>query len=248
MDRVSQAVRPDGRPRGYQSWHHLLFLHWEVPAETIQKTLPESLEVDTFEGRAFVGVVPFTMRDVAPWWSPSVPGISNFHELNVRTYVHRKGRDPAVWFYSLDAANRLPVLLARALWHLPYHHARMRLSVGQGQIGYSSERRKKAPKPAMLEARYEVAQRLGPSAPGTLEHFLAERYLLYAKKGDALYVGQVHHKPYPLHRARVVELRQTMVEAAGFEAKGEPMAHYAPFVDVDVFALRPVERDDQRGT
>src|SRR5262245_44141643 len=105
MDRLTQAERPADRPVGFQRWRHLLFLHWEVPADAIARVLPEGLEVDTFDGKAFVGVVAFTMLDVAPAWAPAVPGISDFHELNVRTYVHRAGREPAVWFMSLDAAS-----------------------------------------------------------------------------------------------------------------------------------------------
>ena len=242
MDRVSQAVRPDGRPAGFQRWRHLLFLHWEVPAETIQKGLPAGLEVDTFDGRAFVCVVPFTMQDVVPWWSPSVPGVSSFHELNVRTYVHRRGRDPAVWFYSLDAASSLAVFLARTFWHLPYRRASMRLAVDGSLVSYASKRWWSRAAPAELTARYRIGEPLGASAPGTLEHFLCERYLLYARQGDGFAIGQVHHKPYPVHRAEVLELRESMVSAAGFPApEGEPLAHYVPGVDVDVFALRRAE-------
>ncbi len=239
MDRISQALRPDGRPRGFQRWRHLLFLHWEAPVEAVQATLPRGLEVDTFEGRAFVGVVPFTMRDVSPWWSPSVPGVSSFHELNVRTYVHHQGEGPALSFYSLEAASSIAVLLARLLWRLPYHRASMRLDVSGPEVTYTSRRLWPAPKPAEFSARYEIGEPLGPSAPGTLAHFLFERYLLYAAHADALLVGQVHHKPYPVHRARLVALRESLVSAAGLpQPCGEPIAHYAPGVDVDVYALR----------
>jgi hypothetical protein len=241
VDRISQTVRPDGRPQGFQRWRKVLFLHWELPVETIQKSLPPGLDVDTFEGRAFVGVVPFTMQDVAPWWSPSVPGVSNFHELNVRTYVHRNGRDPAVWFYSLEAASSTAVLVACAFWHLPYYRASMRLVTAGAEVSYSSRRWWPEPQPAELVARYQIGELVGPSLPGTLEHFLCERYLLYAKRDDALFVGQVHHKPYSVHRARLLELRESMVIAAGLPApEGDPLAHYAPGVDVDVFALRKV--------
>src|SRR5215212_7393217 len=124
MDRIAPTRRPEDRPAGFQRWRHLLFLHWEVPAAAVQALLPAELDVDTFEGRAYVGVVPFTMRDVSPWWSPSVPGISNFDELNVRTYVHYKGSEPGVWFFSLDAASTLAVAAARAGWSLPYYRAK----------------------------------------------------------------------------------------------------------------------------
>ncbi|EYF08491.1 YqjF family protein [Chondromyces apiculatus] len=242
MDRISQGVRPSGRPAGFQRWRSLLFLHWEVDIAALRSLLPAPLSIDTFEGRAYVGVVPFTMQDVSPWWSPSVPGISNFHELNVRTYVHHEGRDPGVWFFSLDAAKLVAVLIARAGWHLPYHFADMELTARGGEVHYQSRRRWPTERPATLEARYQIGPALGAATPGTFEHFLAERYLLYADGGDGrLFTGQVHHHPYPLHHAEVLALRETMVEAAGLPApQGAPHALYSPGVDVDVFGLRPL--------
>lgn len=240
MDRLSPSQRPAGRPAGFQRWRTLIFLHWEVPASAIQALLPAGLTVDTFEGRAYVGVVPFTMRDVAPWWSPPVPGVSNFHELNVRTYVHKDGAHPGVWFFSLDAASSIAVLAARAGWHLPYHRASMELDVRGEEVRYRSRRHFSKPTPAELTLRYRVGEPLGSAAPGTFEHFLAERYLLYASTGRGLAIGQVHHVPYPLHRAEVLELSHTMLRANGLpQPDGPPHALYSPGVDVDIYALRP---------
>lgn len=241
MDRISPTLRPDDRPAGFQRWRHLLFLHWEVPAAAVQALIPPELDVDTFEGRAYVGVVPFTMRDVSPWWSPSVPGISNFDELNVRTYVHFNGANPGVWFFSLDAASTIAVAAARAGWSLPYHRAKMKLSVNGDEVEYSSRRRFPGPTPAELECRYSIGEDIGTAEPGTFEHFLAERYILYAKSKRALLLGRVHHKPYPLRRAAVHEVRESMVRATGLpQPSGDPLALYSPGVDVDVFALKPV--------
>jgi uncharacterized protein YqjF (DUF2071 family) len=241
MDRISPTRRPEDRPAGFQRWRHLLFLHWEVPASAVQALIPPELDVDTFEGRAYVGVVPFTMRDVSPWWSPSVPGISNFDELNVRTYVHYKGSEPGVWFFSLEAASTIAVAAARAGWSLPYHRAKMRLSVRGNEVEYSSRRRFPGPTPADFECRYSIGESIGSAEPGTFEHFLAERYILYAKSSKALRIGRVHHKPYPLHRASVHEVRESMVRSTGLpQPSGEPHALYSPGVDVDVFALKPV--------
>jgi uncharacterized protein YqjF (DUF2071 family) len=239
MDRLAPAQRPADRPAGFQRWRHLLFLHWEVPVDALKKHVPPELTIDTFEGRAYVGVVPFTMRDVSPWWSPSVPGISNFHELNVRTYVHKDGDRPGVWFFSLDAASSIAVIAARAGWHLPYYRASMDLAVEGDTVRYRSRRLWPGPKPADLTATYRIGERLGHAAPGTLEHFLVERYLLFVRNGRDLDVGQVHHAPYPIHRAEVAELSESMLSTLGLEAPvGPPHVLYSPGVDVDVFALR----------
>src|SRR5262249_29736982 len=135
MDRLAPTQRPDDRPAGFQRWRTLAFLHWEVPVDAARALLPEGLGGDTYAGRAYLGVVPFTMRDVSPWWSPSVPGVSNFHEINVRTYVHAGGR-PGVWFFSLDAASSIAVIAARTGWHLPYHRASMEIDERDGEVIY----------------------------------------------------------------------------------------------------------------
>lgn len=241
MDRTAPSRRPDDRPAGFQRWRTLAFLHWEVPPDAIAALLPEGLSVDTYEGRAYVGVVPFTMRDVSPWWSPSVPGVSNFHELNVRTYVY-VGDQPGVWFFSLEAASSIAVVAARTGWHLPYHRASMSMEIEGDEVRYTSRRLWPGPKPAEFEVHYRIGPSIGEAQPGTFEHFLAERYLLFANSPDGLSIGQVHHRPYPLHQAEVVEVRESMVEAAGLPATSGPPAHvlYSPGVDVDVFALRPL--------
>lgn len=243
MDRIAPTLRPDDRPRGFQRWRTLLFLHWEVPADAVRALIPSELSVDTFDGKAYVGVVPFTMRDVTPWWSPSVPGISNFHELNVRTYVHYRGREPGVWFFSLDAAGTIAVLAARAGWGLPYFRASMDLSVQNNEVHYWSERRWPKPVPANLECHYRIGKELGAAEPGTFEHFLAERYILYTRRsGGKLLSGRVHHKPYPLWTAEVEQVSQSMVKAAGLPHSDEaPLVLYSPGVDVDIFDLKPVE-------
>jgi len=242
MDRISPTERPKDRPAGFQRWRDLLFLHWEVSEDALRPLLPAALSIDTFEGRAYVGVVPFTMRDVSPWWSPSMPGISNFHELNIRTYVHRDGEDPGVWFFSLDAAKAIAVAVARAGWSLPYHYARMSLEREGDLVHYRSRRLYPGPKPAELEARYRIGAPLGTAEPGTLEHFLVERYILFADAGGgALRIGRVHHSPYPIQKAELLDLRESMVQATGLPApEGAPHVLYSPGVDVDVYRLTAV--------
>jgi uncharacterized protein len=240
VNRQEQALRPAGRPAGFQRWHDLLFLHWDVSAEAVQQSLPAGLEPDLWQGRALLGVVPFTMRDVSPWWSPSVPGISNFHELNLRTYVIKDGI-PGVWFYSLDAANALAVLIARLGWKLPYHKATMSLQKEGSSVRYRSRRHWPKPKPVDFFAHYEVGEATGPAQPGTLDHFLVERYILYTSHQQHIFRGQVHHRPYPLSKARLLACEHNLLEAYGFSPESEtPLVHYSPGVDVDVYALEKV--------
>jgi uncharacterized protein len=242
-DREALTRRPTGRPVMYQSWRQLLFLHWEVPADSLRRLLPPALELDRFEGRAFVGLVPFTMKRVRPAGLPSVRGLSHFHETNVRTYVHFRGREPGVWFFSLDAANAIGAALGRLWFALPYFFARMSLdSEGSGvglRLSYASDRLYPDPRPAMTRIEAEVRSPVEPAKLGTLEYFLAERYLLYSTSKDgALFKGRVHHSSYPLQVAEVRSLEESALHAAGIERPdASPLAHYARGVDVEVFGL-----------
>jgi len=242
IDRIAPTRRPEGRVAQRQSWLDLSFLHWRIPVEVLRPLVPAALEIDTYEGDAFIGVVPFTMTGVRPLWAPPVPGISNFHETNVRTYVHLEGSEPGVWFFSLEAASRVAVTIARTFWHLPYHHARMTLDKGPDGIRYASGRRSPPPVPAVCNVTCRPLSAPAPAVPGTLEHFLAERYVLYADAGDgALRRGRVHHAPYPLQTAEVTSWEESLLAAAGIERPaGEPFAHYASGVDVEIFALERV--------
>ena len=214
-----------------------MFLHWQVDAARIAETLPAGLEVDTFDDKTYLGLVPFTMRDVSPWWSPSVPGISNFHELNMRCYVLHEGV-PGVWFYSLEAANALAVVVARAGWKLPYHKASMELDIDGDDYRYTSRRRWPKPKPADFEARYSVGAQRGTAEHGTLDHWLVERYMLFTHDGNTLLSGHVHHEPYPLRGVTLHEVQQTIIDAAGLgPVAGKPLAHFSDGVDVDVYEL-----------
>lgn len=228
-----------------QSWRDLLFLHWPVPAEALTPLLPPGLMLDTFDGQAYVGLVPFTMRGVRPTGTPPFAPLSNFHETNVRTYVRRAvdGTDPGVWFFSLDAANAVAVRLARAWFKLPYFFARMRLDRDEnGTTLCASERRWPAPVPARVELRYRVSGDVFFAAPDSLEFFLAERYRLYTIGARGrLFSGRVHHAPYPLQAATVLDLHENLIAAAGIVRPDgpPPLAHYASGVDVRVSPLRP---------
>jgi len=232
-----------------QKWRDLLFIHWPVPPGVIRPLVPPQLELDLFEGTAYLGLVPFTMSGVRPVGLPPVRGLSSFHETNLRTYVHVEGRDPGVWFFSLDAANSCAVRFARTVFHLPYHRAQMflehdptGLNGHSPTIVYAGVRHWPGPLPASYAIRAIPTGVIQPAQPGTLEHFLAEHYILYASRQGCLHQGRVYHTPYPLQTAQVLSLDETLLLAAGFHRpESAPLAHFAGGVDVEVFALRRVE-------
>ena len=234
LDRITPSRRPSGSNDGTQTWECLLFAHWEIPIETLRSHVPAEFEIDTFDGRAFVGVVPFKMRHIRPRWLPKFAAF-NFLETNVRTYVIHRGR-PGVYFFSLDANSRLAVWAARAGWSLPYYYAQMSTSQSGDQFTYQSRRRGNS---AQLHVTFCVDQHLGPSAADTLEHFLLERYLLFVKRRGQIYVGQVHHSPYDAHSAIIEQCQGDLITAAGLPAAERPpdLAHYCPGVDVEVFGI-----------
>ena len=224
-------------------WRHLLFLHWQVPVPALRTLVPRGLEIDTFAGNAYVGLVPFTMPEASPWKGmPAIPGVTNFHEVNVRTYV-RHGDDQGVWFFSLDAASRLAVAAARTTFRLPYFFASIAMDVNGQSVHYESRRHWPKPLPADCRLDYRIADEAArASAEGSLEHFLVERYLLFTESGGRLYRGRVHHQPYELQRAELESLEQTLVWAAGIRLSSEaPHILYSPGVDVQVEPIEPLE-------
>ncbi len=242
QERMAVRARPAARPVMFMQWRDLLFLHWEYPVAAIQATLPDGLHFDTFDGRAYLGVVPFFMRNVRPRFVPSVPRLSHFMELNLRTYVHDEAGVPGVWFYSLDANQWLAVKIARRFFHLPYEHAVMESSrTKAGAIRYRSLR-VGASAPTIFE--YAAGEVLPAAAPGSLEFFLVERYRLYASADGCLRRGAVFHPPYPLCRAEVSSWDENLLTLDGFPAPGRAPDHVlmSPGVDVSAFAPQEVPR------
>ena len=243
IDRLSPCQRPRASCIGYQTWTNLLFVHWRLPADQLAPLLPAELTVDTFDGDAWVGLVPFHMSGVRPWWCPAVPLASTFHETNVRTYVHYRGRDPGVWFFSLEASRLLPVLVARARWCLNYHFASMKLKRTGRRVRYQSQRRRPGQRSAGMEAEVQINDSsVFHAQPGTLEHFLAERYILYAQaRTGRLLRGQVHHPPYPLQHATLIHLRESLLAASNIHVHGRPChTLFSPGVNVEIFGLAPI--------
>jgi uncharacterized protein len=230
LDRTSH--RPWPVPAGpwimAQSWHDLLFAHWRIDATLLRPHIPAALQIDTFEGQAWIAVVPFRMSGVRLRWTPALPWLSAFPELNVRTYVVADGK-PGVWFFSLDARNPMAVAIARAWFHLPYFRARMKCEEWNGGIHYRSERTHPGAAAGVLEGKYRPAGEIFEPKAGTLEHFLTERYCLYAADSRGqVYRGEIHHPPWRLQAAEAELARNSMVAAAGITLPSHrPLQHFA---------------------
>lgn len=239
IDRIGPTRRPDRKPQGFQKWRSLLFMHWTVPVAELRPLLPEMLELDLFEGQAYVGVVPFAMEAVRPWWCPESLGFS-FLETNVRTYVVYDNQ-PGVYFLSLEAASRIAVWAARRFWSLPYYFANMSMRQDGDVTRYVTKRSRTG---VTHQVSYRVGESLGPSQPDSLEFFFLERYLLFAERRRELLVGQVHHSPYPAKSAEILQVNDDLMEAAGLPATDQlpVLAHFSEGVDVEVFELQPVNR------
>ncbi len=227
---------PPGRLVMYQRWRSLLFLHFSCEPEEIQKLLPSGLEVDTFDEKAWVGLVPFRMEGIRPRFLPPFPNSSAFPETNVRTYVHKNGHEPGVWFFSLDAASPLACQVARSLWRLPYHEAHMAVLEEPSSRHYTCQRRQGSHE-SVIEA--DIGKPIDPPQPGSLEFFLIERYLLYANRTGSMLKGRVHHPPYPLQEAVVKRVDDSLIAAAGIQPRPFEHALYSPGVDVKIFAIEP---------
>lgn len=236
--RLRARDRPAGAPVMYQRWSDLLFLHWRWPAEEIQASLPAGLTVDTHEGAAWMGVVPFWMDAVRPRWLPPVPGLSWFLELNLRTYVFDKNGEPGVWFYSLDCNQRIATAVARRLFGLNY--------VGARQVG----RRPAATRAAEFHStrratgggshfEWEPTGEAGGAAPGSLAFFLVERYLLFSAHRGRLHRGQVWHPPYAVRSVNVRQAESALWVDQGWTAPNRPADHAlaSPGVSVSIYPL-----------
>ena len=226
-----------------QSWHNLLFAHWPIDAATLRGLIPPQLQLDTFDGHAWLSVVPFEMQNIHPRGLPATPWLSRFLELNVRTYVIAPdGAKPGVWFFSLDAANPVAVLLAQSLFRLPYFNAQMGLIEHDGAVHYQSRRTHRNAAPALFVARYQPTGRSFTAIPGSLDHWLAERYCLYATdERGAAYRAEIHHRPWPLQPAEAEFAVNDVVESSGFRVPDcEPLLHFARHLDVLTWPLHRI--------
>ena len=246
---------PGGRWTWRQSWRDLLFAHWPVPVEAVRPLVPAGLAVQEFDGTTWIAVVPFRMAGVMRRPLPDLPWVSAFPELNVRVYVEAEGK-PGVFFFSLDATNPLVVAVGRTLFHVPYRRADIQMGWEGEWLRYECVRRTtddrrrttaaavtSGPSSVVFRGRYRPTSAPYAAAPGTLEHFLTERYCLYAVAPDgSLHRTEVHHRPWPLQRAEAVIEANTMTAAGGLPVSGPPaLLHFARRIDVVVWGAEGVD-------
>ncbi|WP_293909199.1 DUF2071 domain-containing protein [Deinococcus sp.] len=213
-------------------WQRLCFMHWAVDARTLRPHIPEGLTLDTHQGRAYLGVVPFVMSGVAPRGLPTVSGLSEFPELNLRTYVTDAQGHAGVWFFSLDATQPIAVRLARAGFHLPYFDARMWNRERGDVTEYASVRTHRGVTAGAFAGAYRPVGPVFTSEPGSLEMWLTERYSLFSASGSRIYRGRIWHEPWPLQRAEAEIRVNTLAELIGMKLEGEPHLLYGERLEV----------------
>ena len=213
-----------------QQWLDLAYLHWRYDPAEVQRLLPAGLEVDTFEGAAWVGLIPFSMRDIGLGKGPGVPYLGSFAEVNVRTYVVRNGK-PGVWFFSLDVDRLLPAAVARVTYRLPYCWG----STSHERVGddlVTRVRRRWPTRTAESGIRVEMGERIEAD---DLDIFLTARWGLYSASRRGLRYASVDHEPWPLRAARAPQWDGTLLEAAGLSAPAaEPHVRCSDDVSVRI--------------
>ena len=237
-----EPLRPVQRPIMLQGWYNLTSLHWRYRPEQVQKLLPAGYTVDTFDGAAWVGLIPFHMRKIRLPGLPAFGPLSTFPETNIRTYIIDPEGRRAVWFCSLDITRLIPTLVARVSYQLPYCWAQMSIEESNGVVTYTSNRR--WPR-RTAGANSTVSIRRGEAIPAEdvsdLEHFLTARWALGTTLGKRLMWADVDHPAWPLQRCEVLHWDESLMEAAGLPApSGAPVALYSPGVEVRIALPRRV--------
>jgi uncharacterized protein YqjF (DUF2071 family) len=225
----------------FQRWRDLLFVHWCVSPDALRPLVPPSLALDLCDRMAWVTLIPFEVDESRPVAWPRRLAHS-FLEVNLRTYVRGPDGEPGIYFWSLDAASPLAVVGARLVYGLPYFPAEMAMDRAGERVRYDSKRR--IGPPAELHVEWMVGDALGTAAAGSIDQFLVERYALYVWRAGLIVRARVRHRPYPLHRATLGHLSETLLRAAGIPAPAEaPLLHFSPGVDVHIFPPHRVRRN-----
>ena len=230
--------RPEGTPVMHQTWENLLFMHWSFEPAALKGLIPPGLELDTFDDKAWISVTPFTVKNLHLHSLPPIPGLSSFHELNVRTYVHRDGV-PGIWFFSLDTSKLIPAMAARALFMLPYYDAEVTFEQKAGE--FSFELARSGSPAAHFRANWRTGIRLRDPNVDSLAFFLVERYCYFALSEGGVYMTRIYHHPWILDEAVLSFHASTMIGALGLAEPGtRPLAHFSREQKVDIWAPTPL--------
>jgi uncharacterized protein len=222
-----------------QSWVDLLFAHWPVPLEALEAVVPPQLPIDTYDGRAWLGVTPFLVKGLRLRGATPVPPFSSFPEINVRTYVEVDGK-PGIYFLSLDAGSWAAVQAARRSYLLPYFRSRIRAGGDEEGLRFDALRISADGPPAHFDARYGPAGAELPRRDGSLERWLSERYCLYTLDRERrIQRGEIHHPPWPLRPAWADIASNTMAAPFGIALEGEPLLHFSARQDVALWPIQP---------
>jgi uncharacterized protein YqjF (DUF2071 family) len=223
-----------------QSWRNLLFAHWSVDAAALERVVPPQIPLDLRDGRAWVGITPFRVEGLRLRNTPPPPLVSRFEEANVRTYVSVGGR-PGIYFLSLDSASAAAVAAARRTYRLPYFRSDMRMGTEGDGLKFEAHRVSPDGPPARLRLAYGPTGERFTAQPGTLEHWLTERYCLYTlAEGGTVQRGEIHHPPWPLQPASATIFENTMTDGLGIDLPGDPVLHFSAMQDVVLWAIEPV--------
>lgn len=231
---VADNVKPDDRVVGRQRWRDLLFLHQAISVECLRPLVPAPLGIDTFDGQAWVTLIPLTILASRPIAAPEALGL-DFLEINLRTYVRSPAGESGIYFFSLETSSWLAVAGARLAYALPYFPAAMASHQDAGKTTHFRSTRRVGPR-ATLDVSWRPGEPLGIAIPETLDHFLLERYVLFASRGRRLYRARVRHQSYPLCQVSSELRQESLLAAAKLPSLVPPpgRAHYSPGVDVDI--------------
>jgi uncharacterized protein len=233
IDRLAMRAKPEGTPMMHQNWDNLLFMHWPIDPAAIRPLIPDELEIDTYEGQAWIGVTPFAMNGVRLEGLPAIPGLESLLELNVRTYVHYKGM-PGIWFFSLDASKVIPAVAARILFMLPYYKATMHFADNGTEFQFESARL--MPLNARFKVHWQTGVRLREPHLESLAFFLVERYAFFTVASGNVNMVRVYHHPWILDEATVLSYESIMIGALGLsEPTFPPLAHFSRSLHVEVW-------------
>ena len=234
-ERLAMRSHPLGSPLMSQNWDNLLFLHWPIEPMLLRPLIPEALEIDTFEGSAWIGITPFAATNLRLMALPPLPGFASFLELNVRTYVHYRGK-PGVWFFSLDASKAIPATAARLLYMLPYFKAEMHMEQEADYFSFASTR--STDSRAGFRARWLPGLKMRDPDVESLAFHLVERYALFVAKDDTINMARVYHHPWILHEAVVTDYESSMIDILGLpEPTSPPLVHFSPSLNVEIWPL-----------